>query len=388
MKKIATTVSVLAALVIGFLVLRGGEGTTPVAPPAVDARTEEEAPDSLDSLTAPETPIPERGEAGDEVVAPPTPRPFEPSLAEGIDVLVVDGASDVGVPSAEVFYAGEAELSHAQPEADSMLAAFDAMMSRHGRRFRTDEAGRVTVPEAEGLVVARIPESWGMAHVTPQAEEPARLELHPDRTLRVRVVDEQGEPCPNVSVALLFGRGRGDGARAKSRAPDGIAEFQRVLAVASVFGGAEARVAVTMDLSTPVEAKVDLDDLPAEPIELIMPSMGFLEVSVVTTDDASSDQPTRLSIEPVDYEREAELEKMDAARREMERMRRGCQHPIRFPYRARGARPGLRRRGDRQERLRHGPRASAGPVAGGRNGSRGAAHGTTRARAGRPCPRS
>lgn len=249
--------------------------------------------------------------AGDVGVAPatravvtgealPAPPPI-PTDARWIEVTVVDAATQVPVPEAEVAYlnrtarevADDTVLPHAEQvrcrEDDEVFAL------RFGWRTRADARGVARVHLGEWTTVfARAGERLGKKHLEPHDPAPPeghRIELRPDRTLRVRVVDSAGAPVVGAEVILeTFDALGADGDHRDTRetlAPDGIAVVahtqdlrrQEHDAQDGITSGWRVRLelfgvelpGVTFDPQAP----------PAEPVTLAMPGQGRIRVGTV-----------------------------------------------------------------------------------------------------------
>jgi len=148
--------------------------------------------------------------------------------------------------------------------------------------------------------------------------ESAVLELVPDVTVQVRVVDSRGEPATGVPVSIrrytdaapgdptgggivIGGKGGrkvttvnigGQGSPVHRTltgidtvGPDGIAEFRHVQEIIGErAAGQRYTFAIASPLTEPVEAEIGSDGWPEEPLVLQLPETGELEVLVVDSE--------------------------------------------------------------------------------------------------------
>jgi len=315
MKTVSLALLVLALLVLGFLLLRGGseDETVAVTTPEAPAPEEGESPPAeLPDIASP----PGEPRATREVVeeaphATGPANPIEPSLAEGVEVLVVHGETEAAVPGAEVYFL-DIESLEIEALARSKMD-IQEIFHRYARRFLADDGGRVTVPPANAAVMATAPDLWGGGQLRKDQEEPYTLELYPDPLLRVRVVNAAGEPLAGIPVTIMRGEyGYGD-PPVDTRAPDGIAEFEHVLAMARMEEVGPIRVGLALPLHEEVAQEIDVEDPPQEPIEFVAPPLGRLEVRVVS-EGRALDEPVFVTVLPA---REDEADEDRGFRRSM-----------------------------------------------------------------------
>jgi RNA polymerase sigma-70 factor (ECF subfamily) len=125
------------------------------------------------------------------------------------------------------------------------------------------------------------------ATATPPANEiaPPAVELTPGRDLAVRVVDPAGAPIVGATVIVRSGDGSAarDALRAVTSAPDGEVRFLNLAVEVDRNWGDRESVSLALELvgDTKVGAALDVDALPAEPIVLVAPAHGRLDVRFV-----------------------------------------------------------------------------------------------------------
>lgn len=152
----------------------------------------------------------------------------------------------------------------------------------------TDEDGAVTLPPFECAVVAIAHAGRQLVRLVDRDEPvPCRFELEPPPPLHLRVLDRAGIPVAGASVGLRpihptassfawLGRTGLDGlASVESRELRYLAEWLREIGTdrmtaSLVIGGARTG-----------SVEVDLEHLPAEPIDLTLPPCGTLRVEVL-----------------------------------------------------------------------------------------------------------
>ncbi|MCC6669621.1 MAG: sigma-70 family RNA polymerase sigma factor [Planctomycetes bacterium] len=181
----------------------------------------------------------------------------------------------------------------------------EARVAAQGQQVECDAEGRALVPrpgrEQGYWVFARCGALWGAAVVQESGAQPVRVELEPDRTVTVRVVDAQAVPVAGARVVLAQPDAKGNlrySARTGRTGADGIARFAH--AQAQVHGESDRRrLAVGVDLPLPerVQAPVDLERLPAEPIELRVPAHGALVLRFVDEGGAPFTPPEVVQVE-------------------------------------------------------------------------------------------
>jgi hypothetical protein len=161
----------------------------------------------------------------------------------------------------------------------------------------TDSEGLVLLPtRVAGVVVAHTQDAWGWAHWRKGGVEPSELRVEPDPTLRVRCIDARGAAVIGAPIELQSSAGSGKHIRrfARTRAPDGVARFDRtdldgksIRCVLAVF--APERIAHEIADSARARAA----------IAWVLPDVGTLEVSVREPDGRwiADDSPIRLHVE-------------------------------------------------------------------------------------------
>jgi protocatechuate 3,4-dioxygenase beta subunit len=167
-------------------------------------------------------------------------------------------------------------------------------MHAHGTKLLADGAGELRLPALERplAAVARDGDQYGERILYATSPEPIRLEISPDVSLRIQVVDETGQPVPGVNVGLrrrvpvvrgdLGGSLTPVSASALTQSPDGFATLVHFHQRSPDFleAGSWGIAAVDAPLAPTVQAEFDPRDPPAEPLQLVLPPTGRLVVLV------------------------------------------------------------------------------------------------------------
>ncbi|MCZ6597243.1 MAG: hypothetical protein O7B99_06380 [Planctomycetota bacterium] len=234
-------------------------------------------------------------ESEPETVATERPEPeTEPPLEDGIEILVVHQETGAAVPQADIYFLNPQSLAMDEVMLEFQVEGlnFEKLLRVYGRRFRADDEGRLFVPRGTdvALVAGSKGDLWGMTQLDTGMDEPIRLELGADPSVEVHVVDTLGNPVAGVPVALRMKRKGAQGGM-QGGVPDlnkvltdrsgkaVISRFRRILE--EMNDGARdwvPHVAITAMLAEPVEQEIDPDDLPADPIVLVMPPTGEVEI--------------------------------------------------------------------------------------------------------------
>ncbi len=239
------------------------------------------------------------------VLAESTARPL-PDDPRWVEVEVVDGATGAPMPGALVRWYDETVWDHYHRERGGLAAGADHELSWDcerladlaGWRTRSDAHGvaRVTLKQWT-LVAARHEQHFGKLQLQGGGVTPIGghvVELGPDATLLVRVVDDRGSPCADVPVTVSIHDqdrnqvgSQGWAPLAHSRAPDGIAAIAHVQDLADDLDGPwsepgrskfELRVRLCLPGVTEPGVVFDPAAPPAEAIELRLPPYGSVVV--------------------------------------------------------------------------------------------------------------
>jgi hypothetical protein len=218
--------------------------------------------------------------------------PAEDARATGPStaLLVVRAGDGAPVAGAEVLSVDFAELL---PEEGIELVP-EPPLSPRALRSRTDAGGRARIPRPRGQawVVASLGSCSGFVSI-PAGSIDARLELHDDTWIEVRVLRHDGSPASGIplvlqpslslgeSVALARARTDERGlARLRRPRPGSLPTFFFPPAVPPVERSSALAISVLADVCAvpPVMRSWSEDDDPAEILELQLPPLGSIEV--------------------------------------------------------------------------------------------------------------
>ena len=205
-----------------------------------------------------------------------------------------------GDPALPAPYATVHVLTPEQSRQQELMMAFltgvsvPELLATHGTAHRADAAGRLRVPlpTEHGLIAAELDDGFVMIEWEPEAadgkDRELLLALEPAGAVEVLVVDEGGRPLAGAPVSIRFGdeNFQLDFIRAATGA-DGVARMQHVVAFLQSFSpgtGVPCSVARTSPLPAPVSAPLDLEEPPTEPIRLVMPAHGRIDVETRRAD--------------------------------------------------------------------------------------------------------
>ncbi len=274
------TLSVVALFALALLLwLRGPwraerEPPEPLAGPASAAGVEERRTPGTAALAHP-------GEREALVADGDPPDPAASPPEELLEVRVVLQGSGRPAPGAEVFLL---DRGRADPRLQERLrrarAGIDRELETTGRRALADASGLARFPRPDVTVIAaaRMDGSFAIRELLANEPGPLVLELAPDPPLAVRVVAASGDPVAGVPVGLYSAHIARPFVLATTRA-DGLAELcarEHRGSLVSAAGG--ACLALALFLREPVAVEVDLEHPPAEPLELVLPATGSVEV--------------------------------------------------------------------------------------------------------------
>ncbi|MCB9833286.1 MAG: hypothetical protein H6807_12510 [Planctomycetes bacterium] len=203
--------------------------------------------------------------------------PVEEADPHGIRVRVVEVATGAPLPGVDVFV-DRGELDYRL--LFGLQLSIAELMRDHARRFRSDAKGEVWLPRPDEQGIATVIDArrFGQVELWHHSRDLLLL-VHELKSLAARVVEADGRPAAGIPVA--WSRGEGAGRRVVLRefsGPDGRVSLPLAtldpadtepheLAIEGLFA---ERVARTFDPALP----------PIEPIELVLPPHGRVEVLV------------------------------------------------------------------------------------------------------------
>lgn len=311
MRRTLVLLLVLAGIVAAALLLFTG----PEAPHDGEDPTSAQGPqqpgpgDPLGAAGAGTGTPPDRQPGIERSGADPEALPPLAAAGEMMEVEVLRRADRSPVAGAEVVVVDLDESRSEQLMEEFFIGAtVDGILDQFGTRHLTGSDGRVRVPmpREEALVAGRKDalfglHNWDRSATLASVDRRVTIEVDEAASLRVRVTDENGRPAAGVPVALRVGAGdffSFDLLRASTGA-DGIGVIPRAAAFTAIFSpmdGGNFSAAIAAVLPAPVTVTVDIQNLPAEPVELRLPPTGSVRVSVQTADGRPSTEPLLLAL--------------------------------------------------------------------------------------------
>ena len=230
--------------------------------------------------------------------------PLTPPVVDGVpvDVVTADNKPVVGVSvlvvdTTQVARKRRMEIGAASREAHSnrMEMSYLYLLCLHGKRFKTDAAGRAMVTRARrGLIVViqgRQLKSGTFALRSGAEPRRQRMVFTPPAGIDVLVVDDRGKPVGGVPVAIeqSWSHGFGFNLHTQKTAKDGRVRLATTLfRYRGVNADTTYRVVLAIPTGSPSGALVDpanhVND-PNKPIKLVMPKYGQVRVYVTDKDD-------------------------------------------------------------------------------------------------------
>ena len=222
---------------------------------------------------------------------------------------VVDGTTGDPLPGAQVWWASIHEITRFRESSRGATHWSDpAILEQIGNKEFADSSGHIGMqgkPSIGVLFTGRHGELSGtglrnlsefgsldkaekaeLEYAMPASED---LELFPDRTLEVRVVDSRGQSQGNVAVSLRLERGEQEKEvwRGKTSREDGIARIEHVDRLLPDFyrarrSGRSVEVYADFGFVTYPSAavRIDASPWPATAVQLTLPDTGSLTVTV------------------------------------------------------------------------------------------------------------
>lgn len=206
---------------------------------------------------------------------------FQPQPDEGVAVRVVSKETGRSIARATVF------LLEGEPAPPSRAGRHSRALSFEsaGLRYRTDGAGRATIPTAEvsRRIAAKGPDLWGSTTLRAEDTEVV-LELERDPSLYVRVVDERDRPVEGLPVAIRVLEPALRDAAVERTDSQGRVRFEHAgMLLESLVEASPTRIPLGVGIAIPHEPPVVHPlgvEVPGEPIELTLPPVGRVEVLV------------------------------------------------------------------------------------------------------------
>jgi len=211
-----------------------------------------------------------------------------------LTVRVIFAADGKPAAGAEVLLMQDVTVRALSP-ADKLAyrdANFDDQLDRWGTVFACDAGGVAKIPvPASGWFKAgaRLGPLWGSCTVGEKEREglvEIEIALQPAIHVRVLVVDETRKPVAGIPVAYrpVNREGRGNDSETAVTGPDGIASLRHLQGeyLRMKDWADQHLVALTLPCDPPVQTAFDPLAPPTEPIVLVLPGTGAVEVEVYT----------------------------------------------------------------------------------------------------------
>lgn len=222
-------------------------------------------------------------------------------------VRVLDDESGEPVPGATVHV-----LDAPDREREALLEKFEAevdaedFLRGNGVTLRSDSKGEARMPRPAGLVVACASKGKDFAFAIVGKEQPAEtleLRMRPDVTLKLRVVDDKGEPAAGVPVALQTrSRNWSQSGSRRVTGADGRASFPHAqVRIATAPPRSSIWLAVALPLTPMAEVQVDplAEDLEEEKLLTLSPT-GSVRVQVLDYDGREFPRPVEVHLQSYD----------------------------------------------------------------------------------------
>src|SRR5436190_2579163 len=276
--------SALAALLLAAAVLAAWWWWPTAAPVPASHEPSAAGVANVDPVAASPPGASERADAAANV--PRSDAPPIPENAARVEVRVVDGATNLPVAGADVWWKDAScdERFEALPEGRRNPEWWDedVVMRTCGFHTRADERGvaRVHAVESGTSVIARTEGRWGTVDVVPDdAARVVELSVAPDLEVTVRVVDGAGQPVPEVPVALDRWSGNQTDAA-------GLAVFTHLQDIvdkdeSGAWIARDEGVRVAIPGLQHVRATFPLLSPPKDPVTLVLPATGEVHVRVL-----------------------------------------------------------------------------------------------------------
>ncbi|HEX5052707.1 MAG TPA: carboxypeptidase-like regulatory domain-containing protein [Planctomycetota bacterium] len=272
----------VAIVLLAFVVFWPGQGSSTHPPPAVPGAGDaaaEPAPESAVPVESARDLVRERQAVG----------------AEAVQFVVLEHDARTAVAGAEVVACDFDEFQRVRAQRDAAGAPLDAAARTAVRVAmstvrHTDERGQAGMPMlgTRMLVVVTAPGGlWGQRLLWQRPTAPVEILVAVDRTLRVQVQSQAGQPVADVPVELRRRSNDGGHPTRRSGAPDGIAVFEHVQA--TLDEGDDWYVGFGLPLPAPPQLPVARTNLPAEPLVLVLPATGSLRIELVDEDERPVD---------------------------------------------------------------------------------------------------
>ncbi len=202
---------------------------------------------------------------------------------EGFLARAVEAESKQPIPFAEILYVDVGNLDQQAVQARmAELRDVDALIEALAVRYRTGADGtvRLPMPSREVWAAARKEPWFGLAMEEAVGRDGLTIECQISKSVAARVRDERGHAQAGIPVELRIGDGANDD-RVISivTGDDGIARIRRLeIFLREAPSSARWSLAIGGHPGALIAQSFDPENLPAEPLELLLPACGRVEV--------------------------------------------------------------------------------------------------------------
>lgn len=206
-------------------------------------------------------------------------------VSEGILVTVVDADGGELLPFAEVIVLDMGVLDESTFQMQMMQQPdFETVFAHLGVVYSTDKSAKVMIPFPEGelILAGRTDTHFDFSMSTETADDEVELAIKHVALLRVHVIDENGADVEGAPVGLRIKQDifKQDMMR-NFTAEDGWTNLRLFQLLLDRLPADGTFVAIMGLFQEPIEKLVDLQELPEDGVELVMPESGSMTVTVV-----------------------------------------------------------------------------------------------------------
>lgn len=246
-------------------------------------------------------------ERSDFVPAQPVVDPsvtYGKSAEEGILVTVIDAESGKTLPKAEVMVIDLGLVDSSTLEMEMMRQPdFEALFLHFGVVYPTNDQAQVRVPfpEKEIVIAGRTTTHFDFVFNLELEDDTYELRIKEVDLLRIHVVDASGQAVATAPVGL---RQRANGYSSSMMRnftdANGWANLRLFPLLVESMNPEETFAALLGLFAEPIEEAVDLKNLPAAGVTLVMPKSGSLTVNLVNESGQPMKEYLAVSLQSVD----------------------------------------------------------------------------------------
>lgn len=212
------------------------------------------------------------------------------AVEDGILVTVVDADGGAILPNAEVIVLDMGVVDESTVQMEMMQQPdFESVFAHFGVVYPTDKSAQVRIPFPEGdlLLAGRTDTHFDFSMSMEATDEEMELAIKRVALLRIHVVNEQGMPVEGAPVGLTLRQDEFSQSMMRNYTnEEGWTNLRLFNLLLEQLPANSTYAALTGLFEKPIEKLVDLHDLPKDGVELVMPDVGSLTVSVVDQEGA------------------------------------------------------------------------------------------------------